>query len=263
MSIRRKKIIPALLSGAAFSPADLPNLFSWLKNNITQDGFGNITWINEVHPTSSGIYPLFAAGNGCTITTLNGKNVLDCPGNNFQSGNDVGGGIPSTVPIFEQSNSSFTMGGIIDSTGISNGAFHRQSGVSNSQISLQQLITGFVQLSIIDETGNAILVNSPNQLSVAGWTIIFLRFNWATKLAEFIHGGSINTDSLFGLGNVTFVYPDNLNGAYTLNTRETVNFPYTGGIGETFYYTDVKSDSDVNDLGNYLASEYNLSWTNI
>jgi hypothetical protein len=38
---------------------------------------------------------------------------------------------------------------------------------------------------------------------------------------------------------------------------------WIGGLGEFFYYTDVKSIADINLLGNYFKTKYNLSWIDI
>jgi hypothetical protein len=117
-------------------------------------------------------------------------------------------------------------------------------------------------LRLICRSANGQLVNIDGGNFVGqGWKIVCWQFDWATKTGKLIIDGVINTGTN-ALMNQWIFSPTY---AYYLACNYAIvpYYNWVGYIGEFVEYTGIKSNADINSLGNYFAGKYGLSWTNI
>lgn len=171
------------------------------------------------------------------------------------------------VNLLLAANESFTSIGILkaDGQGITppGQAHSMQDSPANSTISVGLGGGGNNNnLRLICRSDNGQLVNIDGGNFVGtGWKIVCWQYNWATFTGKLIVDGNVYTQvnnlmDAWLFTNPTSVYYIGVN--YNLAPW----YPWDGEIGEFVEYGDIKSNADINLLGNYFA-RYGLVWTNI
>jgi len=195
------------------------------------------------------------------IDTLNGYNVLDQT-NVFLINNN------NQANLLLAANDSFTSIGILRANGIGSsppGQAHAMTDApSNSHISIG-LGGGGVNnnLRLMCRSDNGQLVNIDGGLLVGqGWKIVCWQYDWTTFTGKLIVDGNIFTGTNVLMNNWLFTNPTS---TYYVGCNYNIApyYPWDGLIGEFVEYTGIKSNADINQLGNYFANKYALVWTNI
>lgn len=118
-------------------------------------------------------------------------------------------------------------------------------------------------LRLICRSNNGQLVNIDGGLFVGqGWQIVCWQYDVTTKTGKLIWGGNTFTGTNAAMDNLIFTNPTSV---YYIGSNYNT-FPYymwEGGIGEFVEYTGIKTNSEINKLGNYFANKYSLTWINI
>jgi len=135
----------------------------------------------------------------------------------------------------------------------------------NTRIELDANGAGHDTARFLLRTNNAQLVNVLGDVIYAqGWKIICWQWDHPNKTAKLIMNGNVFSGTNLLMDDFDFQIPTS---TYVIGTRQdefgNLITPLTGKMGEFFYYSDVKSNAVINQLGNYLGNKYGLIWTNI
>ena len=106
--------------------------------------------------------------------------------------------------------------------------------------------------------GSTISLVSLTDFAAAGWQVVCVQWDIVTKSATMFEGGNILT----GTDLTMNTFPCT-GGPYRLTNLVTLNAGWNGGLGEFFYYSDLKNVPTINTLGNYLANKHGISWTDV
>lgn len=251
-----------------FSPTDLTNLKNWFVNNIAIGDTGCILWWDyntasdgQCSSPDNAHHFTFATPQN-QILTLNTYNVVgyNLPPIVFAPNNPASlliGAMDSitTMAIFKADGQGVPAPGQVHAM---------QDSPSNSLISVGLGGGGSNNnLRFIVRTDNGQIINIDAGLFVGqGWKIVCWTFNFATKTARIIFDGNSFTGNnaamdVFNFGNPTSTY------YVSCNYNIAPYYAWDGQLGEFVEYTGVKTDSEINQLGNYFATKYGLTWTNI
>lgn len=195
------------------------------------------------------------------IDTLNGYNVLNQT-NVFLIVNNN----PANLLIGPAD--SLTSIGIMRATGqggTAPGQAHAmQDSPSNSMISVGLGGGGNNNnLRLICRTNNGQLVNIDGGNFVGtGWQIVCWQYDAVTKTGKLIWGGNTYTATNALMDIMIFTNPTSV---YYLGCNYNIApyYDWQGYLGEFVEYTGIKTNAEINQLGNYFASKYGLTWVNI
>lgn len=264
-----KKSIVNFVGGvglATFNPSKLPNLSVWYKNDMFfNPPTNNLFRFNDFLNPGNGVQgALLRSVPTRDLTTLNGFTVLNYTTNTA---------VDYVTQILNPYNQLFLTGsrtyGLIvrqdsstagrscisarESSGA--GAF---SNFSFTQGTVLNKFTCFVRT----QNSQNVIVNSITDFNGAGWQIVVVTFDFATKtLIMYENGNTISANNVlmdtFVWNAVSRIF------GYQCTGSAPPGGWWIGGLGEFFIYSDVKSTVDVNQLGNYLATKYILTWINV
>jgi hypothetical protein len=195
------------------------------------------------------------------ITILNGFNVISI-GNAFPGANQKGG------LMLTGANENFTSIGIIRADGIGvappGQAHSMQDSPNPSTISLGLGGGGFnTNLRLIARSNNGQLINVDGGLFVGqGWQIVCWLYDWTTFTGKLIWGGNTFTGTNNLMDAWQFTNPASV---YYIGSNYNIApfYPWDGLIGEFVEYSGIKTNPEINQLGNYFALKYGLTWTAI
>ena len=196
-----------------------------------------------------------------TIATLAGYNVLGQVNTFLLAGNDQGGLLIGAAD-------SLTSIGIMNATGQGGtppGQAHAMTdSPSNSHISVGLGGGGNNNnLRLICRSNNGQLVNIDGGNFVGtGWQIVCWQYDVTTKTGKLIWGGNTFTSTNALMDNMIFTNPTS-NYYIGCNYNIIPYYDWQGYIGEFVEYTGLKTNTEINQLGNYFANKYGLVWTNI
>lgn len=235
--LRRPLIIP---SGGSFSPSDLANLSAWYKGDaITglSDGDPVGTWEDSSAANND------ATSGGSNRPTYK-TSILDSKAVVRFDGTDDYLGIPAAT------SSARTIVMVA-----------RKAGLSSSS----KLLCGFaIGSQLYQNTGdgsgyNYYATEALGVQNIGGspdsWNIVVLKYNSTSSADVYLNGGTAT----------------NFNPWDDFSSQTTIfmcAYSATNGFGdydvaEWIVYDDAKSTGDLNDIGNYLADRFSLSWTDI
>jgi hypothetical protein len=203
------------------------------------------------------------------IEQLSGKNVIRLEGSLASTGFSA----VTTLPFFQNINSgswaqSFTAMGIMREDGAPTdfNCFHCFK--PNTGITVLRLMAAgaaFDTLYFTVRTKNNEIINISNGVILnQGWKIVCWQWDHPNKTAKLIVNGTVVSGTNLLMDDFDFLIPVS---SYVMATDQDAlgafHYPLSGYMGEFFYYSDVKSNTVINRLGNYLATKYALVWTNI
>jgi hypothetical protein len=202
----------------------------------------------------------FLAPPANQIQTLNTFNVVQTVNPLAQANNPAG--------LLLAANDSFTSIGIMraDGQGVNppGQAHSMQDSPANSTISVGLGGGGNNNnLRLVCRSDNGQLVNIDGGNFVGtGWQIVCWQYDWTTFTGKLIINGVTNTGTNVLMNNWVFGNPTSV---YYLGCNYNIPpfFEWQGYIGEFVEYTGIKTNAQINQLGNYFANKYGLVWTNI
>lgn len=248
-----------------FTPATLGNLVNWCEpqnlaftNPPTNN---NIQWDDtiQVGEFYSGTFIQKLTAPIRDITTLNGHNVLTMLSSTVNE--YVSWGITPGI----ENKQVYTFGGIlrVDHAAVGYAHAFRCNGLGGCN-GFACVRSNAGKLEVFTRTDNnvSITVTSTTTFNGAGWQVVIVQVDLTNGTARLIENGN----DLNGAAAQNGVTWNAVNGtANLLNVALFAGYNqwWIGGLGEFFYYSDLKSNADINSLGNYLATKYGLSWVNI
>lgn len=197
------------------------------------------------------------------IQLLNGFNVLNYVTN---SAADI---VPQiTNPYNQLFLSEFTIGAILKQSGTTAGRHclsmrgnFLPAGDLNFNSFTQGVVANKLSYFLRTNNGQSITVNSVTNWNGAGFQIVFVSYNSTTKTVTMYENGNTIAVTNALQDNLVYSVP---NRYFSLMTN-ALNVPggwWIGGIGEFFYYSDVKNVSVINRLGKYFSLKYSLPFIN-
>lgn len=253
---KKKKAAFTLGGGAVSVPApdSFANLVNWFKPADISCPAGNFNdWLESQNlpDKMSGVACISGTTCDC-IGTLNSKQFLISDVNAASL-------MSYTTPLQMCRIGSYTIGGILNSKAATSGlAWNIGTNVGSTKIAFQQDGAGKLNFFVRSTNGQSAQAASTTVWNLNGWKIFVATFDYVAKTSTLYEGG--NTIAVTNALMDNFVYGTP---AVYFNGGNGGVSKWIGDIGEMFIYSDVKSTSVVNQLGNYLASEYILSWNPI
>lgn len=241
---------------AAFSPDDVSNLAIWLDasdaSTITESS-GSVSQWND--KSGNGRHVTQASGSAQPTTgtaTQNSLNVLVFDGSDYMEGSapfmysageatifvvTQGAAQSDNRVISEGSTSTTTPIYSVFATSNSGGKFKHyiRNDSSSAFLALDQAGTPFN--------------NTPN---------IGLVTDEGSSITSYVNGGTGDTDSYTRSGTLTL---DTF--AVGALVRTSAGSFYNGKIAEIIIYTSTPTDSEINQVGNYLEDKWGITWTDI
>lgn len=169
------------------------------------------------------------------VTTKNGLNVLDFGGNDLLTGN-----------AGTQSDTDMTCVGVF------------QTNKTNAEELLLRFNSGLLMFFANRVDSYNMYLNTYQASTMnndTSWHIVAYRASVSNGLDGYIDGGtdqSFDSYSQLDLAGTIFV------GAQSATLRQM-----NGSIGELLVYNKRLSDSEMNSVGGYLDTKWNISWTDI
>jgi hypothetical protein len=237
-------------------PSDFPNLQNWYKQDIILVAGDTIKWEDE--QTAENISG--STGIVANPTLLNGLNVIQC---------DTSGGILGSTGYLTGQVCPITIFGIIKSS--NNGVnisecFRSQGNDNDTVIRMQSNINGTFQFFVRDNAGISIVLTSVGTFGNDNdWTIFFCQYDTVTKtsrlcLSNSVTGSELLTGTNAGIGPFTFRTGI---GYYKLTNSAAGLTPWQGSLGEFAIFNDYKTNAVLNQLGEYFADRFSLTWVNV
>jgi len=229
-----------------FAPTNISNLKLWLDASdtasLTQVGGAVSQWSDK---SGNGNHATQGTGVRQPMTgtrTINGLNGLDFDGSNDQMVNSAGliGGMSNTpLTLF---------------------IVHKQDTSSTSQVIFEGNVSSSPRLYVnLTSTAMVVRGGSGANLSTARTA------NTNTHISGFIRSGT-NVQALYDgpRNNNTTSGADQTYTSCPIGYESVAGNQYFDGImGEIIVYASALSNSDVNLVGNYLATKWGTTWTNL
>ncbi len=229
-------------SKSIFLPTEISNLALWLDasdaGTITHSA-GSVSQWDDKSGNNNHVTQGTASRQPTTNSvTIGSKNAIDFDGSDFM---DFTAAISRTsgYTVFVVTNVTNTNG---------NKVF-----VSGTTGSFAFRVDQNEQLDIV-RVDQVVVLSGTIQITAATDTIVACRSSAA--------GNNTIIDGVTANSNAT-------NPSYTANTDRLgaqsgiTQFFFDGSMGEIIVYTGVKTDSEVNQIGDYLASKWGTTWTGI
>lgn len=258
-----KKGFPGGSPGSDFNPGDLGALTNWFKPEtlvFTNPPTNNtIAWDDSIQTGEKYTGTFIESVPTRIITLLNGHNVLICTTSTINE-------FVSYTTRTKLQKTKFTYGMIVkldsSSGSIWNNAF-RCSGLGgcNGFIGIGGDGTGKLRILSRSNNNQSSIADSVTTFNGNGWKVIIVQVDQSTGLCRLVEGGNdiVTTNALQDGITWTALSVQ----ALLSHALSTPGGWWIGGLGEMFYYSDLKSDADINKLGNYLADKYALTWVDI
>lgn len=237
-------ILAASGAGGDFSPSDISNLQLWFDStlDVTDGGDGSVeTWGDQSTNSDDATQTVEADKPTTGAATQNSLNVITTGvGEHFDLPSDIGmtGSTNRTIFFAGEPAAScayFSMG-----TGTNaRFTFRNASGTSDLRVEIQ----GDGDTSAISATGFGIFGCLLNGTNLSGVTV----FSGSTD--ETLTGTTTINTSTTG------------NHIAALQSTSQQKLPFTS-IGELIVYGKALTDSERDQVGNYLADRWAVSWTN-
>ena len=228
-----------------FSPKDISSLALWLDasdvSTITEAA-GSVSQWDDKSGNNNNVTQGTASRQPTTNSvTIGSKNAIDFDGSDYMNFTDTISG-----------NSGYTAFVIIRPDDLSANPktmFSGNPGCFNLRIDNSPLQTQIVR------TNQAILLAGSDTPAIDTDYIVSARTSAAGNNA---HINGINIGS-----NAT--NPNYSTGLSLLGAQEPASPKdfFTGSMGEVIIYTGIKTDAEMNQVGNYLQNAWGISWTNI
>ena len=225
-------------AGGGFVPSDVAGLLAWFQadnaGSITSSG-GAVSQWNDLSGNGNHLTQAAGANQPTTGTrTVNGRNVIDFDGT---------GDYLDVTMTSDATPYTFIFVGLFDTTAVQQNVIDAV-GSSNRAVVLCSN-AGVYGLYAATLTASAVAPSTTN----AG--IVASIFNGASS-AMYVDGGtSIISGNPFE-GN--FV-------GLTLGARHDGNLNFNGVIGEVLIYDSALPSTDLNSIGDYLATRWGMTWT--
>jgi len=248
--------------GVHIDPTSFPGLFAWMDpSGLSHQAPSTLKWDDELDPTEGcqGAFNLSPPNR--EISTLNGLNVIICL--TSQATQYVVG----KQRYYISPAGSFTGGFLLRQDGATAGrACHSfRCSEAGGCFTVGQFTQGAsgnkLTYTVRSPNTQQIALNSTTNLNGAGWFIVFITFDNTSKTLTMYEGG--NTISGTNVAMDAFSYQANNNYGLIQGSLTPPGGWWIGGVGESFYYSDVKSPGVINALGKYFQTRYNVAWTNV
>lgn len=240
---------------APFAPTDIANCAVWIDpsdgTTITSSG-GTCSQINDKSGNSAHLTQSTSGSRPATGSrTLNSLNVLDYDGSaDYMVGawptglvNDSDGATfivvfdPDTVSVSQQYLwSGFQGGGLISGSGIG--------------------FTGPSTYQFQAASGNGIAA-APSSSSLGAHSGIYRRGFGSAGTTQAIYDGNVTA------GTTSTNFAVTTNGWNVGRQGFNGTLYYDGGIAEIIVYSRAITNTEINQVGNYLASKWGISWTTV
>ena len=238
-----------LLGNYAFTPTKISNLSLWLDAadtaTITHSG-GAVSQWNDKSGLGNHVTQGTAGSKPITGTrTINGKNVLDF------DGTDDALILPSGLYSIPTSNNTVFAVTLLDST-----------AASANVICMSDAGTGRWRLLPVDITN--VNISGGNSSSNTVVSALVTSLSTVNARASFLarSGGAVvvGTDGTLGTAAVASNMTATIGriGTFTSGTQ-----PLNGVIAEILVYSKSLTNSEINQVGNYLKAKWGVAWTNL
>lgn len=252
---QEKKFINSFAGGVGqFSPGNLVNLQNWFKPAGISCPAGNTNdWLDSQQSGEKMTGVSCISGTSCNcIGALNSKQFLI-------SDTNAASLMGYTDPTKANHIGSYTVGGILSSQGALSGVcWNNRTDVGSTLMALQQDGAGKLVYFVRSTNGQTANPVSTTVWNGNGWKIFLATFDYVAKTSTLYEGGNTIPVTNALMDNFVYATP-----AFYMNGANGGVSKWLGNIGEFFIYTDVKTTAQINRLGNYLAGQYILTWTDV
>ncbi len=226
-----------------FSPASIPDLALWLDaaeaSSITAAAGAVSQWSDKSGNGYHAVQSSSGARPKTATRSLNSLNVIEF------DGSDDGFNV-SPVPDISGAHTMFVVAATDTPTKSGNQNFIR--GL-NSTSTRQQITYGGSGTTLLGRNGSS---DATYSLTVDSNPHIFSQACYATDLRLYYAGGHVASSTASGGGTT------NLGIGRRGNSGDS---PLDGYIAEVLIYGRALNSSEANQVGNYLASKWNVTWT--
>lgn len=239
--------------GASFAPADISGLALWLDAadaaTITQSSGSVSQWDDKSTELNHATQGTGANQPTTNTRTINGRNVLDFDGaNDYMS-------LPSGLYNINQADNALFMVIQQDTTGDASLLDGKQASFSNRIYGLRTDTSGTRYSFMNGNYGNDALLTTTYNAN----THIYVgrRNALGANGVQIFKDGVIGATLGTGAANSALdqiVISKNLGGSFDF---------LNGAIAEIIIYRGTKTNNELNQVGNYLASKWGSTWTNI
>jgi hypothetical protein len=238
-------IVPVVLSGgvagaAPFAPSDIAGL-DLHRTPADIASFADAASIDTFTATVGGTVSQGTAGRRPTAQTneLNGYAVIR------YDGGDV---LETTVSAATK---PVTLFAVVKATDFGGG---RTMFGASAAAGLQYLLDLTSGKQTLNSQATAAIGQSTTGVTAATWTIVAATYSGAGAFAFYLAGvadGTGTVDRTFSASNVW------------LGSNASLDETFLGDMAEELQYDTVLSTADLNNVGEYLADKYGLTWTGL
>ena len=229
-----------LVNGAVFSPSYLANLALWLDasdtSTITQSAGAVSQWDDKSGNDNHAIQATGAKQPTTGLATINGLNALTLVPNQYM-------GLTSEI---SGSGYTFFVVSAVNDTGTNKLILTGNSGSPSLQID------GAEQVDII-RTAQAAILSGTTSVSTSNASIV----------AAVTTSGDNRTyiDGVLSDSNATD--PAYTGGINKILANLYNDWGFSGDVGAILIFTRVLTNTEMNQVGNYLADKWGISWTDL
>lgn len=225
-------------AGGGFVPSDVAGLLAWFQadnaGSITSSG-GAVSQWNDLSGGGNHLAQATGANQPTTGTrTINGRNVIDFDGtNDYMAVTMTSDATPYTIIFVGRLDTTASQQNIIDGSGSSNRA--------------------------------VLLCSNSAKYGMYGAALRSSTVTPSTTNAEIVIGIFNGSSSVMYVdGGASVASGDPFEGAYvglTVGSRYDGAVNFNGIIGEVLIYNSALSSTDLNSIGDYLATRWGMTWT--
>lgn len=239
--------------GAPFTPASISGLSLWLDasdtSTITQSAGAVSQWNDKSTELNHATQGTSANQPTTNTRTINGRNVLD-----FDGSNDFFD-LPSGLYNINQADNALFMVIQQDTTGNASLFDGKQAGFSNRIYGLRSDTSGTRYSFMNGNYGNDALLTTTYDSNAHIY--VGRRNALGTNGVQIFKDGVIGATLGTGAANTALdqiVISKHFGGSFDF---------LNGAIAEIIIYRGTKTNGELNQVGNYLASKWGITWTNI
>ncbi len=230
-------------ASSVFTPTDIANLALWIdaadSSTITDMAGAVSQWDDKSGNNNNAIQGTASLQPTTGTATIGGKNAIDFDGSNYMD-------FTSAISRLN----GYTVFSVIKTNDITSSA----ALVSGNVGSLRLAVDSSEQIDIVRQS-QAVALSGSVPITIGSDTIISARTSGAGSNTQ-INGVAANSNT------TNPAYSQDL---YRIGVQKEASelFFFDGQMGDILIYDRILTDTEMNQVGNYLKLKWGISWTNI